>query len=117
MKKRGDRSHTRGVRGREPPPGPLSECSSPWCRSPLGYEPYDCRLCPFSGGRDDLGVRVVHVYVKTSASPPSHRSRARLAHKPVHAANVPGGSAQTPRQVVCPGASRLGSQGSASARE
>lgn len=33
MKKRGDRSHTRGARGREPPPGPLSRCSSPWCSS------------------------------------------------------------------------------------
>jgi hypothetical protein len=33
VKKRGDRSHTRGARGREPPLGPLSRCSSPWCSS------------------------------------------------------------------------------------
>ena len=45
MKKRGDRSHTRGARGREPPYGPFSRCSSSWCRSPLGYEPYDVHLC------------------------------------------------------------------------
>ena len=44
VKKRGDRSHTRGARGREPPRGPFSKCSPPWCSSPLGYEPFVPRI-------------------------------------------------------------------------
>jgi hypothetical protein len=33
VKKRGDRSHTSGARGREPPRGRFSGCWPPWCSS------------------------------------------------------------------------------------
>jgi hypothetical protein len=33
VKQRGRRGHTHGGTGAEPPPGPLSRCSSPWCSS------------------------------------------------------------------------------------
>ena len=40
MKKRGDRSHTRGARGREPPRERFSRSSSPWCSSSPGIGAY-----------------------------------------------------------------------------
>jgi hypothetical protein len=79
VKKRGDRSHTRGVRGREPPRGPFSRCSSSWCRSPLGYEPHDNRL-------RRLGWYPVVVLASTdahrlSAASPLHLPCLKMSHR------------------------------------
>ena len=37
----------KGARGREPPPGPLSKCSSPWCSTSLRI---GANAPPFPGG-------------------------------------------------------------------
>ena len=62
MKKRGDRSHTRGARGREPPRGRFCGCWSPWCSSsPAGWSLVllrvvaDARPRVTGAGRADAG--------------------------------------------------------------
>jgi hypothetical protein len=71
---------------------------------PLGYEPYDvhlCRLVRSPVAAMTLALRLAHVCVKISASPPSHRSRARLVHKsdsrPGLASSIASGDGREPR--------------------
>jgi hypothetical protein len=75
-----------GGTGARAPRGRFSRCSSSWCRSPLGYEPYDVHLCRLA--RSPVAAMTLAPGWCMPASrpwrPPSHCGAPRLVHRSVH---------------------------------